>query len=1206
MWKIYLFLRSRWMVSLFVTIVLALLIWFCGPLLGVGSAHPLDPEFVRWLVIGILFVLWLVWNLMQELRARKREQALAQGIAETVPDPNEIASKEEIALLSDRLKEALKTLKTAKSGDSKKKLSTLPWYMFIGPPGAGKTTALLNCGLTFPLAGEKGSPDMIKGVGGTRNCDWLFADDAVFIDTAGRYTTQDSQAEVDKAAWLGFLRMLKKHRRRQPLNGVLVAISLSDLATQNEDERHANALAIRRRVRELQDELGVRPPVYVLFTKADRIAGFVEFFNKLSREERDQVWGTTFALDDGRNEEGSVAGFHAGFDALMNRLNEQLLERIQDEPDLARRRLIYSFPLQIASLRDVATSFLTEAFRPSRLEARPLLRGVYFTSGTQDGMPIDRLLSTMAAEFGLPRQAVTAFSGRGRSFFLSRLIKEVVFGEAALVGHDKKVERRAKIFSYGTYAACATVLLLLGAAWLASYIGNAELIQRVHAGAATYAEQAADVAKRGASDTDLAAALPPLNSLRHIRVGYEEKDADIPLGLTFGLYQGTKLTSASTDAYGRALNGILLPRMILRCEAELAANLQKPDLLYPLLKVYLILGRQGPLDHDLIMQWYSRELNISYPSEEEAPVRAQLTAHGEALLEQPLTQVALDDVLIKQARAILNQEPPANYSYNRIMRSKRVTSLAPWTVADKGGPGAPRVFQLNSGKSLDNGVPGIYTWSGYHDTFLQVLPTITQDLTDDSWVLGKPKRDLLGMAKDTAKLRKDVMGLYLLDYERKWDDMLVDISVRPFGNLQQALDELGLLAAPISPFRDVLLSIDAQTQLSRTGAADQVAAAAEKKAGALGARVAGVANTEARMGLSRLQNEGLNILQEAFGNDESGKPIDPAQQVDLHFKDLHTYVTAPDQSRPSPMEATIQKFAAMYQNYNQVATGGSPSASLLGQTGAASTSASAQLSTLPPETPKPVAAMLGGVAQSARQVERHGAGDELSAAWAAKVYPLCEAAFNRYPLIPTSAQDVPVDDFAKLLGPGGMMDQFFAQYLKSFVDITSKPWKWKSPDQIPSGLSPASLAEFERAAQIRDALFGEGKQVLVHFQLVPVSLDPKIGQTSVDIGGDRLVSNHGPAEKQLFQWPGSTGKTLVRVTMTPAGGGNEQVYEKDGPWALLRLLDVAKISPEGQPDKFRIAFTGAGGVAAFELTASSVNNPFTMTALRSFRCPPKL
>ena len=95
--------------------------------------------------------------------------------------------------------------------------------MIIGPPGCGKTTALVNSGLQFPLADQFGMK-AIQGVGGTRNCDWWFTNEAVLLDTAGRYTTQDSYQEVDSAAWQGFLELLKKHRRRRPINGVLVAV----------------------------------------------------------------------------------------------------------------------------------------------------------------------------------------------------------------------------------------------------------------------------------------------------------------------------------------------------------------------------------------------------------------------------------------------------------------------------------------------------------------------------------------------------------------------------------------------------------------------------------------------------------------------------------------------------------------------------------------------------------------------------------------------------------------------------------------------------------------------------------------------------------------------------------------------------------------------------------------------------------------------
>ena len=125
------------------------------------------------------------------------------------------------------------------------------------------------------------------------------------------------------------------------------------------------------------------------------------------------------------------------------------------------------------------------------------------------------------------------------------------------------------------------------------------------------------------------------------------------------------------------------------------------------------------------------------------------------------------------------------------------------------------------------------------------------------------------------------------------------------------------------------------------------------------------------------------------------------------------------------------------------------------------------------------------------------------------------------------------------------------------------------------------------------------------FQLVPVSLDAGIGQITLDIAGQTMTYNHGPTESTSFRWP-QNGKTLVRVTMTPASGGNATITEKDGPWALLRLLDTARVIPSGQPDKFRLIFTSPGGSATFELDASSVRNPFTLSALRASRCPASL
>jgi type VI secretion system protein ImpL len=309
------FFRKRWVLTLLGLILLSLLIWFVGPLFAFAEYKPLDPQSRRWILIGLVFAIWLArlaWGWIKHLRANRSLLSGLVGSGQTAqPSEGQRASAEEVSELRRRMQDALGILKKMRvKGDfGTRYVYQLPWYVIIGAPGAGKTTALLNSGLRFPLA-ERLGPQAVRGVGGTRNCDWWFTDDAVLLDTAGRYTTQDSDREVDKAAWLGFLELLKRHRGRRPINGALVAISLPDLVRQTPSERERHASEIRQRLQELHQSLGIRFPVYVLFTKCDLFAGFVEFFGDLNREQLAQVWGVTFPVTVGQQERVARERFH--------------------------------------------------------------------------------------------------------------------------------------------------------------------------------------------------------------------------------------------------------------------------------------------------------------------------------------------------------------------------------------------------------------------------------------------------------------------------------------------------------------------------------------------------------------------------------------------------------------------------------------------------------------------------------------------------------------------------------------------------------------------------------------------------------------------------------------------------------------------------------------------------------------------------------
>ena len=402
--------------------ILATLVWFLGPLVPA-----LESAVVRGVLCLVLVLLWAGATGWSLLRRRRRERELAAGLLAA-------GATEEAATLQERFATAIGTLRQAGS------LHAQPWYVIIGPPGAGKTTALLNAGLKFPFATRSGASQsggaQLAGIGGTRDCDWWFTDQAVLIDTAGRYTTQDSDAAVDNAGWTAFLDLLKRTRPRQPLNGIIVAIPALEVAGAAPALRTAHARAIRERVEELDGRLKTDLPVYLLFTKADLLAGFTEFFDDLDTEKRGQVWGTTFPPSRRPLIAPDTADALA---ALVARLDARVLDRLQAERSPERRRLIAGFPAQIASLAPLLASFVEEAFGGSKLRPAPLLRGVYLTSGTQSGTPVDRLTAVLARSFGLTVAGLPSLRPeRGRSYFLHRLMAQVLPGEAMLVSSSPR------------------------------------------------------------------------------------------------------------------------------------------------------------------------------------------------------------------------------------------------------------------------------------------------------------------------------------------------------------------------------------------------------------------------------------------------------------------------------------------------------------------------------------------------------------------------------------------------------------------------------------------------------------------------------------------------------------------------------------------------------------------------------------------------
>lgn len=1159
----------RWVIPLLGLIALSLIIWFIGPLLEF-----LVPEGRRWALIIFIFALWIGYRVFRIIQARRHAAKVLQSLAaDTPPDPDSVATAEELAALRQRMDEALALLKKAKlGGDERRNLYELPWYVIIGPPGSGKTTALVNSGLHFPLAAQLGA-GAVRGVGGTRNCDWWFTDQAVLLDTAGRYTTQDSHATVDKAAWLGFLDLLKTQRSRRPIDGAFVAISLSDLLLGSEAERAAHAAAIRLRIQELYTQLGVRFPIYLMLTKLDLVPGFMEFFDSLSKEERAQVWGMTFALDDGKSSDSPLAHLPEELAALEQRLNERLVERLQQERDPARRDLIYGFPQQFAALKESLQSFLEGVFKPNAFEERVLLRGVYFTSGTQEGSPIDRLIGAMAQSMNLDRQHLARQTGTGRSYFIEKLFSAVAFAERGLVGVNPKVERRRKWIARGALAGTVALVLVASTLWIISYRANQAYIAQVDQRVGPVRQ---DVQNLSPAQRDVLAVLPLLNATRHLAgdaPGWAE-------GL--GLYQGDMLEAESASVYRKLLVAVFAPRLMTRIEEQLHSG-GNSDFLYEGLKAYLMLADSEHYDPDFIKAWITLDWDHTLARDLPPDQRQALTGHLQALFEKHPPNARLDQRLIDDLRRQLQQLPVAQRVYDRVKRAKLPDGVPDFRLSEAGGRDAALVFTRKSGKPLSEPLSGLFTAKGYRQGFLLASLNQAGTLAEEQWVLGRDQAD----QQNVASLAADVRRLYFQDYLRQWDALLADIDFVPITSVAQAADVLRILSGPTSPLKKLLVAVAKETDLQQE----------ERLLAAQGQKVEG--------GVDQLKQR----LGSLLGQEQSANPAAVASSEDpvsAHFAELNSLVSK-GEGEPAAIDGLLADMNALYVQVSAMV--GASGDALLGEAKNQASAAAARVSLTAERQPPVVQGLVKSVVGSTTNTMMGGVRNQLNAAWVSEVVNVYRQSLSgRYPISPGSSRDATLEDFGQFFGTGGVMDNYFRKYLQPYVNTSTTTWSWQPGAAQKLGISPGVLQTFQRASNIRDAFFRSsgGTQPAVRFELKPVAMDANISQFLLDLDGQQLSYDHGPSRPVAMQWPNPGSIGVVRLSIMPPSATGRSGITLDGPWAWFRLLEQSDLTATNSPDRFNLRLRVDGASISYELRASSAFNPFKSRVLSGFSLPERL
>ncbi|MEG0632181.1 MAG: type VI secretion system membrane subunit TssM [Pseudomonas sp.] len=1131
-------LRQTWLWSLLLVLLGVLLVWCVGPLLAVDDWHFWASASARLTSISVLFLLWGLSMVFVSWRANQRRQPAADIGASQLQRTRQLNNADAHASLRKRFKEALGMLRTSSlyGGHSERWRSDLPWYLLIGPAGAGKTSLLEHSGLDFPL--NRLERKLGHDAGGTAECDWYFGEHGVLIDTAGRFLEQGN-APVDGSAWATLLTLLRSRRRGRPLNGVLVAVPVPYLQHTDLNGMETLGQLIRERLQEVHKYLHVDVPVYLVLTKADRVPGFDTYFDSLSREECEQVLGTSFSHEQCGSD---VDVLNPQFDALVARLNAQVITRLQQDRDTQRRGLILDFPVQFARLGGNLAQLVESAFTGNRYQRASQLRGFYFTSTAQRGAQLDG-----GAAAGTP-----ALGAVRRSRFIYNLLARVIFPEAELAGLDKRETRRINWRQRGLFAAALACLGLCGVAWANSFLANERSLETLRELGEQSSQQQAAL-----NIQDDAAALLPLLASRYAATQVFPAAGEAALAERAGLYQGEPSNPLLLQAYQRTLEQALLPRVAQVLEARIRASLGNREQLLGTLRAYLMLGLPERREPAVLGEWMAADWSRRHAGN--TVVQSSLNEHFGRLLRQTFSY-PLNDALVAQARKVLRRESLATVVY-RVLR-EQARELPDYRLSQQlGARGA--LFE-----GSDYLIPGFYTQKGYQQYFITQGVGLVRDILQDNWVLGEGS-SLSGM--DMRRLMVELEQLYFADYTNHWSEALNRLSLPAFADVQDGADRILGLTAANSPLLQLLVVVRENTRFPVIAATE--AATAGK---ALANKVADTA----RKSLERRFEPLHRLLDE---NNGPAADLAPALQA---LNDVQLQLAA--LSRASQPEQAAYELAKQRMAGQRDALG-----SLRVAAGRLPRPVGAWLNGLAEDTWMLVLFDGYRFLNQQYQAELYSFYDKaLNQRYPFHAHSSSDVALNDFREF-FKAQGLAERFFDSYLKP--FVSGEAGHYRLRSVDGRSLPLSRGFLEQMSNAqtIRRSFFAENPNEPQVR-------------FKLEPYTLDPNVSRAEFRFGNQQMVYRHGPITPMAFTWPTRAEDGRTSLVLEEQGGKALGIEKNSGAWSLFRLFDLMQSEYQSGRDVLMIKASVGGMQANYLVLSQRQPNPFDLSAVRSFRMPATL
>ncbi|WP_171382191.1 type VI secretion system membrane subunit TssM [Vibrio europaeus] len=1146
-------------------ILLNVAIWWAGPWLEIRGTKPLETLMARG-TASALFVLlslsgWGIWQ-WRKLQGFKSQQKREEQLK---LDPITVYEERQEAELNDVMQEMKQSLNT------RNYLYSLPWYLVLGLENAGKTSLINRSGQNFALSsvmrasGQKSENPY--------SFDWWIGDESVLIDPDGELLTQgnrneDNDGELERRLWLNFVNWLEKTRSRRPLNGIVLALDVSHLATSTASERKAYANLLRARIRELMETLATRLPVYITLTKLDLLYGFEPFFKHYSKSQRDEVLGFTFSLESVDNLDHWLEEFSKDYGQFVSKINELFPHAVAEPLEQEERDAVYSFTRQMSGLQDILKEFFQDALSSDQFSTSALVRGAYFTSVYQQGVPSNAFGDSASRRYGLTHAVNKAQNAKNSTvYFTQQLFSNIIYPEAGLASDNFRVAKHKRRLMGLSFTACMVATVLLVGTWHRYYLANVNQSDAVLAKVNEYKAQYPSNLSL-ASQKDI---LEPLNKIRQATLEFgffREKPRYIS---DFGLYQGHTIGPMVEDTYLNLLENRFLPLLM----ADVVVALEQADNeeeKLAVLRVYRMMVDKSGRYRDYVLDYFGKYWQSAFAGQKQ--VQGELLDHldyamrhtdlagareqGDEFAERVMKPY---DRTIANVQAELSTMPNDQRVYRNLKLNAQTVLGPAISIRNLVGPIFDIVFEERVANSSLY-IPQMLTKEGFESYFMPRSESVSELALIDSWVLGQSKTAQFSEA-DKQVLREKIRNLYVADYVNTWRAALNDIDMKYFGDINDAVMVLENLTGNVEPMQRLLRTLENNTQV--IAGLDPDSDAGEELLKSAKYKVA-----------SSIQSPfaELNLMLKPVGDQ-------PAyiNEVLASVDELKTYLKAIQESPDVGMAALdATKARVKLVSADPIYT----------------------LKRISSGLPRPLDSMVAKLADESWYVVKQEAIKHLEVRWYEDVYkPYYTKLASRYPFNTQSKKDVALEDFESFFAPKGTLDNFYNNQLKVFIEENIAVDEYDTAQSI---IRPEVLAQIEQAQRIRQAFFNRKGILDVNFSVEPLQLSGNKRRSVLNVDGQYLTYSHGPREGVELIWPNTLRDSAVsKVTLVPTKSNlSPRSINIKGPWAFFRLLEEGNVMSASKTSvDYRFAVDG--GDMIYRINAESDANPFTERLFKSFK-----